>query len=333
VTVGWPVEVTPDPAPGDAETVRATATGAGRTARQLASSAAALRSVAADEALWTGTAAGAFRERLGQLPRDLDRAAAALADVERALVAYAGSLVDAQARARSLAAQWPALASSGAGTGDWFVRVDDVAADLAAASRRAESVVRHAAASAPHDPGWLAQLAHTVDKAVGDFVKEHATAIKLALDVLTWVELGLMVVGLEPAAALLAVVNVGATLVLTHYGEASGSDVAVAVAGALVGPAAKRVMSEAVVSGAVAVAPAAPSAVARAVRSAQPVASSALQAVDGALMANGAVTAAVGIGGAVGSALRPPRREHPCSTVLAPGPLVRPVPGPSLALA
>lgn len=304
MTTGWPYDAAPDPAPGDPDQVRAVARSTGRTARQLSAGAAALRRVAADDALWTGEAATAFRSRLGALPRDLDRAAAALAEVELALDRCATVLDDAQARARSLAAAWSAATSGG--TGDlaaWFVRVDDVAADVAAASLRAQEAVRRAAAAAPRQPGWLEQMARRVDVEVGRFVREHARAITLALDVLTLLSMPLAIGALAPAAGLLVAVSLGGTLLLRHYGEASNTDVVLAVAGTVVGPAAAAVMSARVVTATAAVAPAAARAsVTAAVRTAQPVASTVLRTTDRALTVQGDITALQDLAGAAGAA-------------------------------
>lgn len=301
MTAGWPLDLGPDPAPGDADGLRLAALRAGGTARQLSDSAAALRTVAADDGLWTGSAALAFRARLGALPVELAQAGSALADVERALLSYVATLVDAQARARSLVAQWQAGTASPAGAptgapvadlGELLVRADDLAAQVALAARRAEAVVRHAAASAPRQPAWFLQLARSVDEAVSQFVREHAAAIKLALDVLTLVQAGLLVVGAAPAVPFLIAASLGATLLLYRYDQASTGDVAATFAGAFVGPAAKVVMSERVVSTAVGLAPrAARSTVELGVRTGQPVASSTLRALDVQLTAGGVVTA------------------------------------------
>lgn len=342
MTVAWPRDLAPDPAPGEPAELHAAARAAGRTARQLWDSAAALRSVAADDALWTGAAAAAFRGRLGALPADLDRAAGALAEVERALAGYAVFLDDAQTRARALAADWrtasgpPAAAGTPAAAGrdpaEFLVRADALAGEVHAASRRAEAVVRRAAAQAPRDPGWLGEFAKRVDRAVGTFVRENAQAIRLALAVLTVVQFAVGVAA--PVAGALVLINIGASLLLYRYDQASTSDVAWAFAGGLVGPAAKAVMSERVVTTAVAAAPGrAKGAVEGGVRAASPVARDALHAVDAGMTAQGTVDAVGVIGSAAARGLRRDRNgsgptpQPACAPASQPSP--RPSPGPS----
>lgn len=339
MTAAWPHDLAPDPAPGEPAELHAAARAAGRTARQLWDSAAALRSVAADDALWTGTAAAAFRGRLGGLPADLDRAARALADVERALAGYATFLDDAQARARVLAAQWRAASAAPAAgppaavrdPAEFFVRADALAGEVYEASRRAEAVVRRAAAQAPKDPGWLGQFARTVDRAVGNFVKQHAQVIRVALAVLTVVQFAVGPVA--PVSGLLVLVNLSATLLLYRYDQASTSDVAWAFAGGLVGPAAKAVTSERVVTAAVAAAPGrAKAAVEGGVRAAQPVARGALENAEDLMTSKALADASLVIAGAL---LSPGRdREAPTpQPAPTPPPAAQPVPRPAAQLA
>ena len=56
----------------------------------------------ADGGLWRGEAADAFRHRLEDLPRDLDRAAEAYGLASRALTRFGLSLLEAQTAARGL---------------------------------------------------------------------------------------------------------------------------------------------------------------------------------------------------------------------------------------
>jgi hypothetical protein len=84
--------------------VRELAAGYARASELVGEQAGSVRRVDA-AADWDGDAAQAFRTRVGDLPRDLDRVAARLNHVARALLEFAPALEAAQRRARSALAQ------------------------------------------------------------------------------------------------------------------------------------------------------------------------------------------------------------------------------------
>jgi hypothetical protein len=89
-----------DPAPGEPEAVSSGAEAGRRFAERLASDVATLRRMSASD--WIGDAGDRFRDKVKDLPRDLDRSRAAYDATSRALTEYAGELSAAQRQARSL---------------------------------------------------------------------------------------------------------------------------------------------------------------------------------------------------------------------------------------
>jgi uncharacterized protein YukE len=226
-----------DPAPGDPESLRELARATGRTAAQLAASAAALRGLAETDGLWRGSAAEAYRRQLAELPTRLDVAADALHRLDAALHTYGCRLDEARARARALAHE-AAEAQAQLPDGAAQLRLqaarqraghlrDEVATDR----RAAERALRAAAAEAPRDPGWLDRVVDGVQGWVRDAVVRHARAIEVAAFVASVAAGVALAVGLVGPAVALAGLSFGASLVLVHYTEADASDVLWATAG------------------------------------------------------------------------------------------------------
>jgi hypothetical protein len=89
-----------DPAPGDPAAVSAGADASRGFAQRLAGDVATLNRMTADS--WVGEAGDAFREKIKDLPRDLDRSRAAHEATGAALAGYASALDSGQRRARTL---------------------------------------------------------------------------------------------------------------------------------------------------------------------------------------------------------------------------------------
>ena len=86
-----------DVVPGDADGVEAVARQLGGFAQAAAGAADQLRDVQAGS--WVGPAGDAFRAQVGDLPKQLDRAAASFGAAQRALSAYAAVLHEARGAA------------------------------------------------------------------------------------------------------------------------------------------------------------------------------------------------------------------------------------------
>ena len=89
-----------NPAPGDPAAVDAAARASQQFAERLANDVATLNRMQASS--WVGDAGDAFRSKIKDLPRDLDRSRAAHEATGAALSAYAGALGQAQRRALTL---------------------------------------------------------------------------------------------------------------------------------------------------------------------------------------------------------------------------------------
>lgn len=168
--------------PGDADGVDALARRLGGFARAAAGAAAQLRDVQAGS--WVGPAGDAFREQVGDLPRQLDRSAAAFGAAERALSDYADVLREARgtvARAADLyadgeraTARWrqaqdehaaPGRAGADPGADERLAAsrlLADARERVDAAGRAAAARLRSAAAHAPKEPSLLSRAMHQV---------------------------------------------------------------------------------------------------------------------------------------------------------------------------
>ncbi|MEN3358608.1 MAG: hypothetical protein V7637_2590 [Mycobacteriales bacterium] len=89
-----------NPAPGDPAAVDGAAQASKQFAQRLATDVATLNRMQASS--WVGEAGDAFRDKIKDLPRDLDRSRAAHEAAGAALSGYAGVLADAQRRALTL---------------------------------------------------------------------------------------------------------------------------------------------------------------------------------------------------------------------------------------
>src|SRR6266496_2652069 len=89
-----------DPAPGDPAALDTAARATGQFAQRLAGDVATLRRMQASS--WVGEAGDRFRDNIKDLPQDLDRARAAHETASTALGGFAGTLGQAQSRARTL---------------------------------------------------------------------------------------------------------------------------------------------------------------------------------------------------------------------------------------
>jgi uncharacterized protein YukE len=89
-----------NPAPGDPAAVDAAAQASKQFAQRLANDVATLNRMQASS--WVGEAGDAFRDKVKDLPRDLDRSRAAHEATGAALSGYAGALTEAQRRALTL---------------------------------------------------------------------------------------------------------------------------------------------------------------------------------------------------------------------------------------
>jgi uncharacterized protein YukE len=209
-----------DPAPGEPEPLAAESARVGGVARSLAAAAATVARVDAD---WTGDAAAAFRARLGELPRDLDTAAAAHRELGRTLADYADGLARRRRRAdelerradelRRLAAPASALA---------VVRADAqlLRGEHRAAARDAAGRVRAATDPPYQEPGFLTRVAGSVRR----WIAANADALAWTATVLRGLSGGLAVLCLVPGFQPLAPVALGVA------GIALGLDAAVLVA-------------------------------------------------------------------------------------------------------
>jgi len=171
-----------DPAPGSPDALGAVARSCGSLSTALLEDSGRLRDLAGSGA-WRGPAAEAFRHRLEDLPRDLDRAADAYGQACTAVSRFSVSLREAQLRAVALEQRAEAATDADARAGiarDADRLRDAVRDDAARCGRALELATRHA----PHPPSWFHQLVDdavslvtAVNDAVGDFVRTHAEVI------------------------------------------------------------------------------------------------------------------------------------------------------------
>src|SRR5262249_48181746 len=89
-----------NPAPGDPAAVDAAARSSQQFAQRLANDVATLNRMQASS--WVGDAGDAFRDKIKDLPKDLDRSRAAHEATGAALSSYASALSSAQGQARML---------------------------------------------------------------------------------------------------------------------------------------------------------------------------------------------------------------------------------------
>jgi uncharacterized protein YukE len=242
-----------DPVPGDPQAVRELAAGYARAAALVGEQAGSVRRVdsAAD---WDGAAAQAFRARVGDLPRDLDRVAARLQHVARALLDFAPALESAQRRARSAlaraqeaqtragvsaqvpAASWPALLPGTLSPAEREMRaaVEGAARLLATAVEERQVAVARCVGALhragddqlrnPH--GW-----HRLLLAVSNIAGQVSTWLGVAAVALCWVP------GLGEALGAVALSAAGVTLLadllLTAYGDRGWRSVGLDAVGVL----------------------------------------------------------------------------------------------------
>lgn len=274
-----------DPAPGDPEALEVLGTDCVRLAGELADDADRVR-ILQRGVLWSGRAAEAFVARLEDLPRDLDRAAEAHREAGRALGTFDFALRSHQAVARDLeasaqeqqrllvaAASQVAAADPGARTPAQCA--DDALQDVLRAAHRlrgqvlddaalAERALRNATRHAPSPPGWFHRATSAVssavkraNRAVGDFVRDHAVVIATLAGVASKVSSALAVVAMLAGPipilgqAVAAVASAGALVAagvalaghgaLALYAGGSWTPVLLDAAGLLTGGAAKGV--------------------------------------------------------------------------------------------
>lgn len=165
-----------DLVPGDVDGVEALARRLGGFAQAAAGAGDQLRDVQAGS--WVGPAGDAFRAQVGDLPRQLDRAAASFAAAQRALSSYAHVLREARgtaARAVDLhgdgdraTARWQDATEPGGHDPGEDARaaarrlLADARARVAAAGDAAASRLRAAAEHAPKEPSLLSRAMHQV---------------------------------------------------------------------------------------------------------------------------------------------------------------------------
>lgn len=156
-----------DPAPGDVAEVSRLSRDTARAAAELDALSRQLRQVAGLDGSWSGAAADAFSTGLAELPRQLDRAHGAFADVARELTAWASLLGDLQSQAR--AAEHDAA--------DALVRLraaQSAAASLPTPGEGADLIAHLQAQSAARRAVERAQLELTAVRARGRQVRERA---------------------------------------------------------------------------------------------------------------------------------------------------------------
>ncbi|MFL6127949.1 MAG: WXG100 family type VII secretion target [Mycobacteriales bacterium] len=206
-----------DPAPGSPEALLSSARQAEATGRSLA---AAAGSVARLDPSWRGPAAIAFRDRLGELPRDLDGAAAAHRSVARALTDYADGLAGRRRRVAELERRAEELRVSGASLVGVLAEARGLHAEHRAAARAAAARVRAATDPPYPEPGVLARVTGRVRRWIAD----HAGELTWAATVLKGLSGALAVLCLVPGFQPLAPVAWAAA------GLALGLDAAVRAA-------------------------------------------------------------------------------------------------------
>ncbi len=195
-----------DPAPGSPDALAGLARDCGRLGADLELDATSVRHVA-DGSVWRGGAADAFRHRLADLPRDLDRAGAAYLQASGALLRFSAALADAQVVARDLERRAADLERKHLDDETLIDQVtfeaDRLREHVKDAARDCGRLLHDATRHAPHPPGWFhrlvdagAQLVRSVNQAVGDFVREHAEGIALFADVLSKVSSALALVAM-----------------------------------------------------------------------------------------------------------------------------------------
>ena len=224
-----------DPSPGNPPELTSVAEDCSRFAAELLDDAGRARALR-DGFVWSGPAADAFRDRLKDVPRDLDRAGVAYHEAGSALAEFSALLAGHQDQARqfeALAAEQARLARDPAPA-----VADQACAQLAvlrhsadrlretvqSEARRCNGRLHHATAHAPRPPGWFARalggfgdLVKDVNARIGAFVRANAGHIAALASICSKI---------SSALALVAMV-VGPIPIL---GEAVGT---LAVAGAL----------------------------------------------------------------------------------------------------
>jgi hypothetical protein len=185
-----------DPAPGSTDALERLARHCSGFGRELADDAGRVRAVR-DGGLWTGSAADAFRHQLDEVPRDLDRAGDAYHLAGAALARFSAALAEHQVAARSLEQQAQAVtrlldaAPADHPAASHERDLDALRAEAArlrnrvlADARGCRAALQDATRHAPRPPGRFhrlcseaGRLAHDLDRAVGDFVRDHAAQI------------------------------------------------------------------------------------------------------------------------------------------------------------
>jgi hypothetical protein len=200
-----------DPAPGDPESLRASAGEVDAVGRSLS---AAAGSIAGLDAGWAGDAAAAFRDRLGELPRDLGHASTAHASVARALLAYADGLAGRRWRAAEL--EWRAerlrqLDLPAVEIQAVRAEAHGLLAEHRAAARAAAARIRAATDPPYAEPGVLAHVTGSVRR----WIAEHADTLTSVGTILRGISAGLAVLALVPGfqpVGLLAMAAAGLAL-------------------------------------------------------------------------------------------------------------------------
>jgi uncharacterized protein YukE len=197
-----------DPAPGDPESLRASAGQVDAVGRSLS---AAAGSIAGLDAGWAGDAAAAFRARLGELPRDLGHACTAHASVARALLAYADGLVGRRWRAAELEWRAERLRQLDLPAGEILAEAHGLLAEHRAAARAAAARIRAATDPPYAEPGVLARVTGSVRR----WIAEHADTLTSVGTILRGVSAGLALLALVPGfqpVGLLAMAAAGLAL-------------------------------------------------------------------------------------------------------------------------
>lgn len=171
-----------DPAPGSPDAVAGLSRDCGALSRALIEDSSRVRALA-DGGMWRGEAADAFRHRLEDLPRDLDRAAEAYGMACGALARFSISLLEAQHASHALE-QRAASATDDTGKAAVARDADTLRSQVQVEADLCARVLHDATRHAPHAPSWFSRMVDTgvrlvqeVNRAVGDFVRKHAEVI------------------------------------------------------------------------------------------------------------------------------------------------------------
>ncbi len=227
-----------DPAPGDPAAMRAAAGSVDRAGRTFAHASGHVHRLSSSG--WTGSAADAFRSRLGELPRDLGVASRSHAAAARALGEYGSGLSARQARADQLevsaqdllrrraaavadvdrlagrraqegSAELAELRSQYAGAAaraeGLSTELEQVLADArrlhdehSSAAHAAARAIRAASDAPYHEPGWLSRA----EDAVSGWIRKHSEVLARISTTLKGVSTVLGLLSMVPGLQFLA---------------------------------------------------------------------------------------------------------------------------------